>query len=442
MGIMDFQTYLSDRKELEYKFFPGINFVYPNVMSDKNSAFRNELMSQFDQIERHTNPVTGNDQIVRKLANVRNLLLEITDDCNLRCRYCVYSGQFPDRRHHGNSKMDWSTAEAASDFFFDWVLKHEALRTMPYWLSVGFYGGEPLLNFDLIENTVARCNKTFNEKILPLGFKSSSIGYTITTNGLLLDEQIIDFLIKNNFFITLSIDGPKEIHDRNKGKGNFDQLIRKINVLENNYPDFYRKKVLFSVVYNKDTDLQKVRDFFSQEIFENCQNIVYGYVNDYFSDLNCPAFGLNEEQVIRSILEKKKNKEPLFKIEEKILSQYFEFQFDHVGTRNIFGGYCTLGSKRMFVRVNGDLLGCERMSDSFKIGSIYSGFDLSRIMEIENDWYKNSKECMSCIVQGCCHACVGTVGYKNALNFDPYCKKARSNFFNKVKDYIEYKEIP
>lgn len=166
-----------------------------------------------------------------------------------------------------------------------------------------------------------------------------------------------------------------------------------------------------------------------------------GYVTDYFSDIESPVDGINEKRVIDSILEKKKNNYTLSKIEERILTQYFEFSIADIGVKSFFGSYCTLGSKKVFVHVNGDFFGCEKTSDSFKIGSIHDGFDLDRIMEIEEEWIEKTVMCNGFILQGNCHACVGCCGVENKLEFEDYCKKKRELFLHRIKDYIEFRKL-
>jgi uncharacterized protein len=429
---------LTDREKSEYRFFPNMNFIYPNHFSENNSNFFNKFSEHFNNQERSLNEVVSEDQVLRNLANVSSLLLEITDDCNLRCRYCVYSGKFHDRRNHGKKKMSWSTAKSAIEYFFNWMMEHKNLRTAPYFISIGFYGGEALLNFDLFHKAVDYSRYMYKKQIVPVGFKDTKIGFGLTTNGVLLDDEKIDYFVQNDFNLTISIDGPKEIHDRNKGKGNFGKLIAIIKTLKENFPGFYKDKVSFSIVYDKDTDLQEVRDFFSMPLFEDSRSLFFGYVTEHFSDIPYRMNGLNEKEVIYSIFEKIKKKKSLSKIENGIISHYLEFSLTHIGTKNSFGAYCTLGSKKIFARVNGDFLGCEKMSDSFKIGSIHNGFDIERIMEIEKEWREKTKDCVNCIIQGCCHACAGTVGKNNKLIFEEYCGQKRELFLTRFSDYTEY----
>jgi uncharacterized protein len=441
MKNTEFFTILKDKDENEYRLFPKINFLYPNYFSENNSRFFHDLSSHVESLSRIKPGMITKEGILRELANVSTLLLEITDDCNLRCRYCVYSGKFHDRRVHGKKNMTWSTAQSAIDFFFNWMIEHKNLRTLPYVLSLGFYGGEALLNFDLLKKAFDYSKNLFKQKMNELGVKNASIGFGITTNGLLLDKEIVDFLVNNDFNLILSLDGPREIQDRNKGRGNFGILIKIIEDFAENYFEYYKKKVSFSIVYDKETDLQIIRDFFSQALFQNVLSLNFGYVTNLFSDIKHDISGVNEKKVVEEIFNKIEQKSSLFKIEKGILSQQFEFNINQIGIKSVYGGYCTLGSKKIFVRVNGDFMGCEKMSDSFVIGNTNNGFDVQRIMEIGEAWIKETENCGACILQGCCHACVGTNGKDNQLDFNDYCSQKRASFLSNFSDYIKYRKI-
>lgn len=120
--------------------------------------------------------------------------LIVTDRCNLACNYCY--------ARKGNSTMSISTAQRVIDFIFGNSQEDEKIQ-------IGFFGGEPLLEFDLIKEITAMVK---NHKSL----RSGQTGLSMTTNGTILTEEIIDFLIENNITPCISCDGPPEVHDLNR----------------------------------------------------------------------------------------------------------------------------------------------------------------------------------------------------------------------------------
>ena len=128
------------------------------------------------------------------------IILGITERCNLRCEYCCYSGHFEGYRSHNNRSMTFEIAQKA-------VSQHLHSFQQNGRGGVSFYGGEPLLEFELIKQVVDYTEKEAN-------LLGKEIVFTITTNGTLLDDEKIHFFVKHNFVVLISIDGPKESHDR------------------------------------------------------------------------------------------------------------------------------------------------------------------------------------------------------------------------------------
>lgn len=440
------KIFLKDKAGNGYIYFPRFNLVLPQGLfeNEKNKQFLNKLYNFLDKIKNENrNIVISTERIKRELANVRRLLLEISEACNLRCRYCVYSGAFFDRRKHSQRVMSWEIAKSALDFFINWVIKNERIRYNPFVLSIGFYGGEPLLNFEVLKNTTIYAKGLVKEK-LQKRFGMAEVNFDITTNGLLLDQEKIEFLVKNNFRLLISIDGPSEIQNLNKGEGNFESLFPKILYIYERYPEFYKNNLSYSVVYARDTDLEKVRNFFCQEVFENCRRIIFGYVVDDHSNLRFPTESSSEKKVVKEIIIRKKKRIKLYKIEEEILKVYFGMTLNTliVKEKGQYGGKCVLGSKTLFVRANGDFDGCEKIGEGFKIGNIREGFDFKKILEYEKEWLLKTSKCGACPVYALCNACFAYLGFKGKIDIgSKFCKDILKRFRERVDEYIELQKI-
>ncbi|AEX85905.1 hypothetical protein XO10_07445 [Marinitoga sp. 1135] len=175
----------------------------------------------------------GNNIIIKKENNIKNienadetifidkkglrtLALNVINDCNLKCDYCFANfGYYKD----GKTVMKFEIAKKAVD-----LLLNSAIENGNKEITIAFFGGEPLLNFDLIKKVVDYAEKTKSDNL--------EIKYLITTNGTLFDLEKIKFMKKYKFQITLSIDGGKELHNSNRkfinGKGSFE-------VIQNNF---------------------------------------------------------------------------------------------------------------------------------------------------------------------------------------------------------------
>ncbi|PGS25319.1 radical SAM protein, partial [Bacillus thuringiensis] len=108
----------------------------------------------------------------------------VTESCNLRCKYCLYSGEYDNNRTHNYFKMQTGTAKEAVFKYLASVTKIK--QNKPFTIPmIGFYGGEPLLNYELIKDIVSYAKEVYNGKIY----------FNITTNATLLNEKKIKFLI-------------------------------------------------------------------------------------------------------------------------------------------------------------------------------------------------------------------------------------------------------
>ena len=148
----------------------------------------------------------------------KSVTLFVSQDCNLRCRYCL-------TLHDGNivkKKMSKETARKAVDLLF-----REAGDRRD--LSIGFFGGEPLLNVEAIKAAVDYAGQKAEET-------GKTITYTITTNGTLINDEMAAFFKKHKITVALSVDGSREIHDANRvfsnGQGSFAQVLKGIETLK------------------------------------------------------------------------------------------------------------------------------------------------------------------------------------------------------------------
>jgi len=162
-------------------------------------------------------PIAGD--LKRKTSGVvKALCLHVAHTCNLNCAYCFASqGKYQGER----AIMSEEVGRRALDF----LIENSGTR---HNLEVDFFGGEPLMNFDVVKNLVAYARQ--REKETGKRFR-----FTLTTNGMLIDDDVIDFANREMSNVVLSLDGRKEIHDRYRvdyaGRGSFDQIVPKFRQL-------------------------------------------------------------------------------------------------------------------------------------------------------------------------------------------------------------------
>jgi uncharacterized protein len=149
---------------------------------------------------------------------VKALCLHVAHTCNLNCSYCFAS----QGKYHGErALMSFEVGKQALDFLMD----HSGHRTN---LEVDFFGGEPLMNFDVVKRLVAYARSVEKQR-------GKNFRFTLTTNGMLIDDEVIDFANREMSNVVLSLDGRREVHDRTRvdyaGHGSYDRIVPKFQKL-------------------------------------------------------------------------------------------------------------------------------------------------------------------------------------------------------------------
>lgn len=163
--------------------------------------------------------------------SVETLYLIVTDNCNLRCKYCFINNNMPN--DYSCSSMDWGTAQKAIDMFFTNMSKNSDTHD-DFVKMIVFYGGEPLINFNLIKKVVEYTEERYSSELEELG---ENFRFSIITNGTLINQEIaVFFRDHDRFDIAISIDGTKSMHDQERifcsGKGTFDNVIEGYKLLK------------------------------------------------------------------------------------------------------------------------------------------------------------------------------------------------------------------
>jgi len=358
------------------------------------------------------------------------LLLEVTTACNMRCKYCGYSGLYIKARTHGNISMNFKTARKAIDLYLSLLDKYKLDN--PYREPrISFFGGEPLLNIRLIKDVVkyvkARIKDEFN------------VEFSMTTNGTLLNTDVIEFLVDNNFNVAVSLDGPKEEHNRNRvfpgGRGSFDVVFENIQ----KYFDIAKSKgvdprIGVIAVYDVRTNLMKLNEFFNEIkylIHDLMIEPVSYYGTTYYEKFSRADFerfywqlGSLEQDFIHNYLLNGR-----WKIEENIF-------YDSFFGKSLILLYSTsrtslpptlipsriscLPGFKLFVNVNGLITPCEEASDECIVGDIDHGLDFQKVqLEIKN-YFRVRSQCLGCPLLFACRLCIAKASFglsKQACSF-------------------------
>lgn len=381
-----------------------------------------------------------NDIVEELLSrNLSKICLQVTQQCNFRCDYCVYSGQY-NNRSHSLKKMNWETARKAIDFLVQNSSCNETI-------DIGFYGGEPLLEYDFIK----KCMSYAREKA-----EGKNLTFSITTNGSLLTYEIAERFLQDNVNVVVSIDGPKEVQNRQRkllnGEGSFDTVYYNVKGILDRYPKF-KNLLSFNMVIDQRYELKPIIDFVSDNnsiaslIEISAQTVAEDGINkpiEYNSQF-IEQWKYGEFRYLLFLLKRlsKKNKDIRIWEDEYLKTKIFIKE-----SRNTIrplqkcdhhGGPCIPGQLRLFIDVDGTFFPCERVSEStvdMMIGNVDSGFNFDRVRKLLNIGKMTEKECRECFAFRNCNICATAIDDNGILSREKKkiaCLESRSLFDEMLK---------
>ena len=389
-------------------------------------------------------PITG-EQVKTLLSDhngYRQLILIITENCNLRCKYCAYSGHYFNMRPHQERSMTTDIAKKAIEMYFQGFIESKAKN--PYLIpTISFYGGEPLLNFNLIRNTVIIARRRYRGKIL----------FTITTNGTVLTNEVMDFLYENDFVVSISLNGPSSEHDRTRvfpnGEGSFQTVWGNLQKLRSRYPSYYKRNCNLLVCYDVATNLEEMENFF--ETYRNDLPPIarVSLISPYFTDWY-DQYSDDQKTIFRNSLQKSKQRfvdqlirgnRPSSFLQALIGTQYFPILLRSQNAQARldclpYTSTCIPGTK-IAVDPQGRLHTCERINEWFPIGDVRRGLDYEKIADLINLYRREIyPECINCPVTRVCTICYAAVAGNGYFERNPpdLCFRIRQSIKNKFAE--------
>lgn len=409
----------------------------PHEQSQVIKKYQESGMFKPNVVEKIEHPAT---EIIEKYIKTRSkqLILQVTQQCNLRCEYCAYSGIYSKNRTHSNQRMTFETAKKAIDFFLE---RNGELSD----IGISFYGGEPLLEFDLMKQCVEYAKSQIEGK---------RIRFNVTTNGTLLSDCVVDYLVENKFALSISLDGTKEEHDVNRkfanGEGSFYTIIDNIKRIQKRYPEF-DKNISIMTTINPHMDLGCVLEFFSTGEIFNDKTIMFNSMNE--TDLKQELTYDDKFYRIRNYEYIKMLFSLVGKLDVKHVSPLVIRSRSMVERRQKLiqgrtkmmpiahhGGPCMPGVRRLFVRVDGALFPCERVSevlDYFKIGTLEDGLDVSQIKKLLNIGELTESKCKKCWNLRHCSICAGQIEFDPEPSGEAKLKECTKNNSKALFDLYE-----
>ena len=326
------------------------------------------------------------DEFKNRETVVKALCLHIAHDCNLACKYCfAEEGEYHGRR----AMMSFEVGKKALDF----LVANSGNRVN---LEVDFFGGEPLMNWQVVKDLVAygRSLEEPNHK---------KFRFTLTTNGVLLNDDILEFANKEMSNIVLSIDGRKEVHDfmrpHRGGQGSYDEVVPKyIKVAESrNQMDYYVRGTFTHHNLDFSEDVLHLADLGFKQI--SVEPVVADETEEYaIKEADIPVILAEYDKLAKDIIQRRK---------EGKAFNFFHFMIDLEGgpcvAKRLSG--CGSGTEYLAVTPWGDFYPCHQFvgMEQFLMGNVDEGIVNTSIREEFKTCNVYAKEkCKNCFAKFYC----------------------------------------
>lgn len=439
--------YMLSEKQREIIYVPSV--VQDGEYEKRKKKFL-EQSGMLSIFQPNFTPFYDVQQLKVNISNLRMVIFEVTDQCNLACEYCGYGKLYNNYDERNGKQQTFENIKLLIDYLVKfWNSPLNISHNND--IGISFYGGEPLLAFPLIKETIA-----YVESLKMKG--NIRFVYHMTTNAYLLDKYM-DFLAEKEFRLLLSLDGNKE-HDsyriRKDGKPSFDKVFSNIVALKNKYPDYFSKYVNFNSVLHNRNAVQPVVDFI-KEHFEKIPTVSELNGNGVAEEKKEEFMKMFKNQMQDVVETGNCTDENEFRINPRLLTlnyfvdsflsntyqSYTDLFIDESQQSFIPTGTCQPFKRKLFLTVNNKLLACERIGHNQPLGKIESGkieIDLENIREFYAQMYQDViPQCRNCAVWKNCGFCIYHIktinGRKKCTRFLP--KNKALPYFNENLTCIE-----
>lgn len=418
---------LIETRNASYQFIRELGLLVDAKLTDSLNHLLPEKIDE-EAVIAHLEKDISNEEIEQQFASLLHVSLNITDDCNFRCQYCVFSGNYEHVRTHRNKKMSFETAQKLVNHLISWISKPVRTAKVNH-IIISFYGGEPLTESNLIKKIIDITRKQFGEADINELF---NVGFRLNTNGLLLDDKNVDFLVRNNITIDISLDGPAQEHDkfrvdRNGGK-TWSKIWENISRMKSRYPEYYKSKVHYLATLHPQHNFEEIDRFFLNDPdFFPPDHIKANQVN--LSSLRTEAksrwFAGRKPQV--SIISQTSTI-------DKLLDKLWLRPLSSIGS---FTAMCFPGAAKLFISSDGTFHTCERFRVQRPLGHVDTGIDFDAVRDIYRSWQKEiiRNRCWECSAWPFCEVCAAIC--QKDITLDCTYKNQATKI---LKDLLEFKE--
>lgn len=402
MYLKDIDVFLCDNSNYLIDIYTGDMFLLNNRDTFLD-IYKGKIVDGNEDIKQFISQNKSRGISCKEAINVvdiNTIRINVSNDCNLNCKYCYADG--------GNYKkevglMDISTATEVVRFIENYFPNVE---------TIFFFGGEPLLNIEIIEFICEHLSEKY---------------FKLITNGFFINDKIIEVIKKYDIKIGISIDGPENIHDEfrvtKSGAKTFRKICQNINKLQENGISLTNIQSTYTEFAERQMKKSDLVDYFIQNF-----DFKFLTIGD---DVTEKWLDLIKDEDVDSI--------EIFKKTDKII---LDLAMNVILASKIVkanGMKCGAGNELILIHSNGNIYPCQRfISDKeFIMSNIYN-FNMEKFLQKKkefDDKYVNNSKCSGCLAKYVCNVCLSQINDISEVQ----CKlieKACEQIYNKLPEYL------
>lgn len=419
-----------------------------NDISLYNLLLENGYFDKINILHNIRKEICEND-IKMNIHNIKNVVFELTESCNLSCKYCGYGKLYNNKRN--GYQLEFENIKTLIDFINEKHQKSSHSKHHP--LNFGFYGGEPLLKAEIIKKTIAYIDSLKWER---------SITYSMTTNGVLIDKNI-DLIVENKIQLLISLDGNgfnNGYRTYHSGKESHTIVQKNIDLLKEKSPLYFEKYVNFNAVLHNKNCATDIFNYFMNRYNKTPQisplsqvNINKNYELLFQKMYNSLSKSIKESPIYDKIQDEMYAEIPIIRSCIDFIQSYFNENHQHYRDlmhsenkiKRMLTGTCIPFSRKLFVTAQGDILPCERIGKKIICGNIDNKKVTINYKNIV-DYYNNhlndlfKTKCSTCYAILNCKVCIFNINGDENKTWDCPHYMDKENFKNFFSFFISFFE--
>lgn len=332
------------------------------------------------------------------MPQVDSFILGLTEQCNLRCTYCCYSGNYVNKRSHNTVSMDTDDVDDILFFIYSFTSNRP--------IKIFLYGGEPLLNYNIVQYAIEKSRKQWDD----------DVSFTISTNGTTLTKERIDWLVANNVVLAVSIDGTKPFHDSYRvdalGNGSYTRVYDALKYIKTTYPEYAKEMSLIMTLASFDKIVEIAETWNNDEVLRDWAPTMMNSLAPNFSKGVDKADYEEVKEFYDALLdtyEKHQDWVILRKLLESCVAYWKERPIFEPSSA-VPMATCLPNNTKLYIDANLQIGVCEKMSDNYRIGNIKGGIDWVKANSAVRDYYnKRVERCKDCSAVRMCNMCLTAI---------------------------------